>query len=211
MWAQGCRYACDDESTINTVAFDSGIAAIPPSATCTEIDVGILKNILLISYLGFNCVLMEGSWIKSSSQGRRVIKKDSYGFWTVKYSCREVRDKDNPYVYPSNVSQVFFVDDLRDPAWKVVLRHDPRSKRITGDREIHLFDAPGTSRPTTSSRSTGARAPGSSSRAVHGDDAPEEVPLEQINAFLREEQLPEDDTHLDDTQWLDEVEVQYVE
>ena len=83
MWAYGCHYTCDSETTVSSVAFDSGIAAIPPSPTCTDIDVGILKNIIIVTYGGFNCVLMEGSWIKSSSQERRVIKKDSYGFWTV--------------------------------------------------------------------------------------------------------------------------------
>ena len=65
MWAYGAHYSCNNKTTPNTVAFDFGIATIPPSPTCTENDVEILRNIILFSYLGFNCVLMEGSWINS--------------------------------------------------------------------------------------------------------------------------------------------------
>ena len=153
MWAYGCHFTCSSESGPSLVAFDCGIAAVPPSETSTEIDVGILKNIILVTYLGLNCVVMEGSWIKSRDQGRRVIKKDPYGFWMVQYSCREVRAKDNPYVYPASVSQVFFIDDSCDPGWKVVLRHDPRSKRIEGDRVVQIFGSAGYARPTLSTRS----------------------------------------------------------
>ena len=96
MWAFGCHFTCSTESGLSVVAFDCGIAAIPPSQTCTEIDVGIMRNIILVTYMGLNCVVMEGSWIKSIDQGRRVVKKDPFGFWTVQYDCREVRAKDNP-------------------------------------------------------------------------------------------------------------------
>ena len=210
MWAYGCHFSCNNETHPSTVAYDCGIAAIPPSATCTEIDVGILRNILLVTYGGVTCVVMEGSWIKTRDQGRRVVRKDSYGFWTVQFNCREISDKDNPYVYPGNVSQVFFIADAVDPAWKVVLRHDPRSKRMSGEREVHVFGATGSSRPILSTRSE-SHVAGSSTRARHAEFDAEEVPLEQFNAHLREEEQPDDDSHLEDTQFVDEVEIQYAE
>lgn len=208
MWAYGSHFSCNLETRPSTVSFDSGIAEIPPSSTCTQIDVGILRDIILVSYGTLTPVLMEGSWIKSRDQGRRVVRKDSYGFWMVQYSCREAPESDNPYVYPSNVSQVFFVTDAADPAWKVVLRHDPRSKRIQGDREVHFFGAAGSTRPTLSTRSSGHI--GSTSGQSNLSDA-EEVPLERFNAFLREEGRADDEAHLDDTQFVDEVDIQYVE
>ena len=207
MWAFGCHYSCNSETVPSTVSYDCGIAAIPPSETCTEIDVGILKRILLIYYLDLSCVVMEASWIKTRDQGRRVVKKDSYGFWTVHFSSRERSEKDNPYVYPSTVSQVFFVGDTADPAWKVVLRHDPRSKRVIGDREVHVFGAPGSSRPMLSTVSMSRQDPESSQSTAEG----EEVPVEQINAFLHGEERPDDDHHLDDTQFEDPMELQYVD
>lgn len=53
--------------------------------------------------------------------------------------------------------QVFFVDDLDDPEWKVVLEKQPRSKRhstedddaLRPDAAQHVFDAPGLSTPLT--------------------------------------------------------------
>ena len=116
MWAFGCHYTCNTEDGPTTVAFDYGIAAIPPTPVCTEIDVGNLRNIILVTYMGLNCVLMEGSWIKSRDQGRRVIKKDRNGFWMVHYASRESRAKDNPYVFLATVSQVFFMNDQSDPS-----------------------------------------------------------------------------------------------
>ena len=210
MWAYGCHYSCNSEAELSTVAFDNGIAAIPPSATCTEIDVGILRNIILVNYGAVTCVLMEGSWIKTRDQGRRVVRKDSSGFWLVQYQCREILEKDNPYVFPQTVSQVFFISDALDSAWKVVLRHDPRSRRIQGEREVHIFGASGSGRPTLSSRS-GPAVAGTSSAALGVDIAGEEVPWEQFNAYVREEEHADDEGHFEDTQFEDEFEVQYVE
>ena len=139
------------------------------------------------------------------------MKKDQYGFRIVHYLSRKVRPKDNPYVYPRSVSQVFFVSDTVDTAWKVVLRHDPRSIRIQGDREIHIFGASGSSRPTLSARSGGTNRH-ETSGSIHEDgDQAEVVPLDQVNAFILHEERPDDEGHLDDTQWEDEVELQFVE
>ena len=80
MWAFGCHYSCSNETTHASVAFDCGIAAIPPSPTCTQIDVGILRNIIHVTYHGLSCVVMEASWVKAIDQGRRVVKKDPLGF-----------------------------------------------------------------------------------------------------------------------------------
>ncbi|KAG0575077.1 hypothetical protein KC19_VG316100 [Ceratodon purpureus] len=154
---------------------------------------------------------MEGSWIKSHDQGHRVIKKDAFGFWIVQYMTREVRPKDNPYVYPASVSQIFFVDDAVDPSRKVVLRHDPRSKRIEGEKEFHIFGASGSSRPTFSTRSGNARSSPRVGTSTGVEEDPEELPVEAFNAIVREEENADDDAHLDDNHFEDEVEIQYVE
>lgn len=210
MWAYGAHFECNSETGTSRVAFDSGIAAIPPSATCTEIDVGILKNIILVTYGGVNCVVMEGSRIKSRDQGRRVVRKDSYGFWLLQYNCREICEKSNPYVFPASVSQVFFVTIAEDPAWRVVLRHDPRSRRIQGEHEVHVFGASGSTRPILSTRSVPRASSSSMGNRVLGLDA-EEVPVEHFNARVQEEEPADDEAHLEDTQFVDEVDLQYVE
>lgn len=47
--------------------------------------------------------------------------------------------------------------------------------------------------------------------ALNANKVVKEVAAEHFHAFLREEERPEDETHLEDTQWLDEMELQYVE
>jgi hypothetical protein len=37
---------------------------------------------------------------------------------------------DEPFVFPTQVQQVFYIDDLNMPRWKVVLHKEPRSKCI---------------------------------------------------------------------------------
>ena len=208
MWAYGAHYTCSTEDSPTTVAYDCGIAAIPPTPACTEIDVGILRKIILVTYMGLNCVVMEGSWVKTVDEGRRVVKKDQEGFWTVHFASREVRVKDNPYVFPGSVSQVFFMDDSLDPAWKVVLRHDPRSRRIEGDRDVMIFGAADSQRPTLSSRSAGFSMP-EVGREASTFDPGEEVIAEQVNAIIYGVEHADD--HYDDTQYKDEFQIQYVE
>ena len=74
-----------------------------------------------------------------------------------------------------------------DPSWKVVMRHDPRSKRIVGDREVSVFGASGSSRPVLSTISSRSQIPSSSQPAPLG----EEVPAEQLNAIYRPEEAPD--------------------
>ncbi len=37
---------------------------------------------------------------------------------------------DEPFVFPSQVQQVFFWNDTKTPFWKVILHKEPRSQRI---------------------------------------------------------------------------------
>ncbi|KAG0595479.1 hypothetical protein M758_UG169600 [Ceratodon purpureus] len=102
------------------------------------------------------------------------------------------------------------MNDTADPAWKVVLRHDPSSKRIGGDRECIVFGATGSARPTLSTRS-GLTHNSQADEQAASQDGYEELPLEMIAAIVREEEHIDDETHLDDNQFEDEVEIQYVE
>jgi hypothetical protein len=70
-------------------------------------------------------VVLEGSWISAKHQHRENVKKDRHGFWIVGYYNRDKNEMHNPYVFPENICQVFFVDNTQDPNLKVVLRHEP--------------------------------------------------------------------------------------
>ena len=206
MWAFGAHLVTNEETGPGYVTFDSGIAAVSTDQASSPIDIGILRDIILVCYGDLSCVLLEGSWIKPRDQGRAVIKRDTYGFWTVLFNARDTQNE-NPYVYPSTISQVFFMADSRHPDWKVVLKHDPRARRIVSDNEAAEFGAPGTV------SNHGRRGPGTDM----GEEEPyryardEEIPVDQYNtvAAMIEDAL--DERHLDDTQYEDEVEIAYVE
>jgi hypothetical protein len=129
MWAYGAHYRCDNELDGPLhVSFDSGIAHITDTTLASNIDVGILRNILMVSFGSTSFELMEGSWIAAQHQGRANVKKDRYGFWTVGFET---------------ILQVFFIDDTRDPNMKVVLRHKPRAKRTSQENDAPFYGAYG--------------------------------------------------------------------
>ena len=53
------------------------------------IDVGILKQVVMVDYGDLKPVLMKVSWVKHTRQGQRMIKKDRHGFWMYKLDERE--------------------------------------------------------------------------------------------------------------------------
>ena len=103
----------------------------------------------------------------------------------------------------------FFVNDSVDPNWRVVLRHDPRRKRIEGDRDVQIFGAVGSARPTLSTRSGATPQPAAFEPPPNQTD--EVIPPEQFNSLIHKEEHPEDDRHLEDTQFEDEVEIMCVQ
>ena len=205
MWAYGCYFRCQTCYSTNYVSFDSGIAAITPDSS--TIDVGILKDILLLTYGKINCVVMRGEWMKPIDQGRSAVRKDRLGFWSMLYDARTRNPGHNPFVYPSTVSQVYFMDEDRNPGWKVVLHHEPRSRRVTQDREFIDIDAAGERFPLPSG-STGEPAQyGSHEDNMDGEMVrATEVPPIQNGIYTED-----DDAILNDDDYEDEMELQYVD
>ncbi|KAG0574025.1 hypothetical protein KC19_VG228500 [Ceratodon purpureus] len=144
MWAYGAYYRIDRNSALAYVTFDSGIAHITKEGLGDAIDVGVLKAIYYVQFGTMTAVVMKGEWFEKKNEGRSTIKKDRYGFWTVKSTSKEDLDFENPFAYPEHVSQVFFISDQRDPETKVVIRSDVRSDRVVGERELPYFGASGT-------------------------------------------------------------------
>lgn len=58
MWAYGCHFAYESKIGPENVAFDCGIARTTLKLVTTTIDVGILKDIILIQYGEFNYVVL---------------------------------------------------------------------------------------------------------------------------------------------------------
>jgi hypothetical protein len=134
MWAYGAHYRSDSEDSVFHVTYDSGIVNMESETVPNSINGGVLKDILMVSFGALTTVVMKVSWIKHSVSGRQTIKQDPGGFWTVSFGTMEDSNRVSPYIYPASCTQVYFVDDAVDPNWKVVVLHDPRSRRIVGGR-----------------------------------------------------------------------------
>lgn len=200
MWAYGAHFRCDSGNPISHVTYDSGVAVLDSEVVQDSMDVGVLERIYMVSYGAMNVVVMRVSWLKHFNQGRRCIMKNAYGFWTVVFEAREERHRRNRFILPELASQVFFVEPPAGVGEKVVIVHEPRSRRVFGGDDQPNYVRNGVDLaleiPLPELRQAGMPHRG----------APREVPIshvQNIDANLAE---PIDDAIFDDTQFVDENE-----
>ena len=118
MWAYGNHYRClpEEESTTHET-FDSGVFVMSPqgcraSAQDTNIVeadlpyIGILKKIVVVTYITLRMTVMKCSWIRPNLGRNPTVRQDDHGFWMVKSGARQDPHRENPYVFPYSVSQV---------------------------------------------------------------------------------------------------------
>jgi hypothetical protein len=89
---------------------------------------GKLTDIIELDYYGeAKVVLFRCDWVDvHHSTG---IKQDEFGFTLVNFSRlihTGERLDDDPYVFSSQVEQVFYVDDPKNKDWSVVVKTRPR-------------------------------------------------------------------------------------
>lgn len=119
MTSFGSHYRVDmEEGGARHVTFDSGVAELEcrrggPSSSAIPVKVelvrvGVLKNILVLSYGKLNIVLMVLSWVAKHTEARPRLRRDAHGFWLANLLARP-RDTENPYLLPALASQVGFM------------------------------------------------------------------------------------------------------
>ena len=62
------------------------------------------------------------------------MKHDDYGFTLIKFD-RVIPYSTDSFAFPLHVQQVFFVDDVENPEWKVVLRKEARGARVASSAQ----------------------------------------------------------------------------
>ena len=77
---------------------------------------GVIDHILELDYSGFREPVFKCQWINNSG-GRQI---DEHGFVSVDLS--RVGYKDDPYILPSLVAQVFYIADPCRKNWSIVLQ-----------------------------------------------------------------------------------------
>ncbi|XP_039135718.1 uncharacterized protein LOC120273139 [Dioscorea cayenensis subsp. rotundata] len=119
--------------TSSTVSYASASDANPVQGNVDYY--GILNDIIELDYFQkFKVVLFRCDWADVTNS--RGIKKDKYGFTMVNFS-RLIHTGanviDEPYVFSSQVKQVFYSKDLTESGWYVVIRNHAREVYDMGD------------------------------------------------------------------------------
>ena len=116
---------------------NSGVAVTTKTSDSEDniIYSGVIKEMIEMNYFEhFTIVLFKCDWF-DTKQGREV-KKDALGFELVNFS-KLIRIGtnllDEPFVFASQVQQVFYIQDSLQPSWHIVVRTKPRDVYEMGD------------------------------------------------------------------------------
>lgn len=205
MWAYGALFRCvEDESSRAYATYDSGICTAVSERTAESIEVGVVKKIYRVLFSGWSMIIMKAEWVK-----RDMLRRDRMGFWTCKLDSREDRKRLNPYILPLNVEQIFFMEDVITPGWHVVLRHEPRARRVVGSSTAAFGYGPDDSFLDHFRRgrhgSTGINS------GLNGEGIQREVPSSRVAELEVNLTREEDDSHYDDNQYQDDPETDLFE
>jgi hypothetical protein len=105
-----------------------------PTADAAHVSmnyVGVLKDILKLDYrlLHSPVILLRYEWFKQQDTwGNCTYTRDDAGFLVVN-SRHKLPWLSDPFIFPSQATQVFFSDVPDKLGWKVVLRKEARSRR----------------------------------------------------------------------------------
>ena len=132
----GNHFRVEDETTSRMISYNSGVASIFEVPSENEFDtampyVGVLQNVLLLDYgpLSTPIILLQCKWMKPHDNfGNATYTCDDSGFLVVNFRHKLPRLAD-PFIFPSQATQVFFFGVVEKPGWKVVLRKEARAKR----------------------------------------------------------------------------------
>ena len=133
---------------------DNGVAA-PFSQSCRSSRkdknhmlanveyVGWVEEIIGADYGKFELLLLYCKWVQATWIGPwATMKRDEHGFTLVNID-RTIPYSSDSFAFPLHAQNVFFVDDVTHPGWKVVLRKEARSVRVTsmadGRPDLHCL------------------------------------------------------------------------
>jgi hypothetical protein len=115
--------------------------------------VGVLKDILKVDYgpMRQPVILLHCEWIKrEDNRGNPTYVRDDAGFLVVNFR-HKLRNMSDPFIFPSQGTQVFFSDDPEKAGWKVVLRKEPCARlEVVDTSDVFI---------TTSVETSGLTAP----------------------------------------------------
>ncbi|KAG0584842.1 hypothetical protein KC19_3G238500 [Ceratodon purpureus] len=97
--------------------------------------VGYLDEIIDLDYGEFHQTVLVGSWVKANYRGpQATVRRDKWGLTVANFN-RMIEYGIDSFAFPNQVEQVFYADCNESPGWKVVIRTEPRGRRVTATSE----------------------------------------------------------------------------
>ena len=140
MKAFGNHFRVDDGASNHLQTYDSGVASVfqVPAADSGDASVnyvGVVKDILQLDYgpLQTPVILLRCEWVRGhDNRGNDTYVRDEAGFLVVNFR-QKMPKLAEPFIFPSQATQVFYSADIRKEGWKVVLRSEARARREVVD------------------------------------------------------------------------------
>ena len=134
--AFGNHFRVEDEETRHLLSYNSGVASVFQQQSengeeSTVNYVGVLKDIFELDYgtLSTRIILLRCDWLKiQDTRGNPTYTQDESGFLLVNFRHTLNRMLE-PFIFPSQATQVFFSNVEGRPGWKVVLQNEARARR----------------------------------------------------------------------------------
>jgi hypothetical protein len=135
------HFRVNDAASNHMQIYDSGVASMfeVPTEDARDVSVhyaGVLKDILKLDYslVHTPVTLLRCEWVKrQDNRGNPTYIRDKVGFLVVNFRHKLPRMLD-PFIFPSQATQVFFSNETKKPRWKVVLPKEPRVRQEVVDR-----------------------------------------------------------------------------
>jgi hypothetical protein len=155
--AYGNHYRVENSKIELLQTYDSEIALVfdvPIQDVVIFVNyVGVLKDILKLEYgpLHTPIILFRCEWMKhEDNQGNPTYVKDDVGFLTLNFH-HKLSFMVEPFIFPSQVTQMFFFYALKKLGWQVVLWKEARfRKKVTNMKKLFI---------TTTMETNGLSAP----------------------------------------------------
>jgi hypothetical protein len=96
-------------------------------ADATAEYVGVIKDIFKLDYgpISTPIILMQCAWVRNKNDvwGNPTYKRDEVRFLVCNFWYMMTKDEE-PFVFPTQVQQMFFMDEEQNPSWKVVVQKE---------------------------------------------------------------------------------------
>ena len=97
--------------------------------------IGWVEEIIGVDYKKFELIVLYCKWMQANIWGARAtIKHDEYDFTMIKFD-HLIPYSSYSFAFPLHMQQVFFVDDVGNLQWKVVLQKEAQCTRVASKME----------------------------------------------------------------------------